>query len=429
MIRRDLSWSLCLVVRALLISPLPASEEQTPPAGAPTEVLTLARALGIAERNSPQLRAGIARIDRSRAGITTARAYPNPEFNFFGGNQFARANPFGPGAPGLLQHYSAGQAVELPSVRETRLRVAELGETSSEAALEEVRLAVRGALKQAFYQVLRRREEVDIALENLRLVEDLRRRIQVQVNVGEAARLELVRSEAEVATSRTLLRSSQLRLVTALAGLRMILGEPMGTNLDPRGTLDPPVTLPPLEVLRERILQRHPSILRARLEVDRAEARIHAEMALRKPQPYFRAEFENQPDLRFFRFGFSIPVPLINRRRGPVAEAAAALVEARAIASARQLELFGALEQSRGQYEVASQQLASYRDGVLREAEAALEAAEAAFRFGERGIIEVLDAQRVLRSVRADFLNAQYDLQEALVNLEQLRAIDIGGTP
>jgi cobalt-zinc-cadmium efflux system outer membrane protein len=75
-------------------------------------------------------------------------------------------------------------------------------------------------------------------------------------------------------------------------------------------------------------------------------------------------------------------------------------------------------------YEVATQQLVAFEDGVLREAEAAVKAAEAAYRFGERGILDVLDAQRVLRTVRTDYLNAQYDLQAALIEIEQLRAVD-----
>ena len=53
-----------------------------------------------------------------------------------------------------------------------------------------------------------------------------------------------------------------------------------------------------------------------------------------------------------------------------------------------------------------------------------MKAAEAAYRFGERGILDVLDAQRVLRTVRTDYLNAQYDLQAALIEIEQLRAVD-----
>jgi len=54
-----------------------------------------------------------------------------------------------------------------------------------------------------------------------------------------------------------------------------------------------------------------------------------------------------------------------------------------------------------------------------------LQAAEAAYQFGERGIIDVLDAQRVLRSARLDYLNAQFDRQAALIELEQLRARDL----
>ena len=58
--------------------------------------------------------------------------------------------------------------------------------------------------------------------------------------------------------------------------------------------------------------------------------------------------------------------------------------------------------------------------GVLKEAEAALRVAEAAYRFGERGILDVLDAQRVLRTVRADLLQARYQQQAARITLEQL---------
>ena len=58
--------------------------------------------------------------------------------------------------------------------------------------------------------------------------------------------------------------------------------------------------------------------------------------------------------------------------------------------------------------------------GSMREAEAALRVAQAAYRFGERGILDVLDAQRVLRSVRADLIDARYQLQAARITLEQL---------
>jgi cobalt-zinc-cadmium efflux system outer membrane protein len=58
-----------------------------------------------------------------------------------------------------------------------------------------------------------------------------------------------------------------------------------------------------------------------------------------------------------------------------------------------------------------------------------VDAAKAAYRFGERGIVEVLDAQRVLQDVRDDLLDAQFARQSALVDLEELGVIAPGGKP
>jgi cobalt-zinc-cadmium efflux system outer membrane protein len=54
-----------------------------------------------------------------------------------------------------------------------------------------------------------------------------------------------------------------------------------------------------------------------------------------------------------------------------------------------------------------------------------LKVAEAAYRLGERGILDYLDAQRVFRSVSNDYLNARFDRQSALIDLERLRALEL----
>jgi cobalt-zinc-cadmium efflux system outer membrane protein len=56
-----------------------------------------------------------------------------------------------------------------------------------------------------------------------------------------------------------------------------------------------------------------------------------------------------------------------------------------------------------------------------------MKVAEAAYRYGERGIIDYLDAQRVLRTTRLDFLNARYELQAAMIEIERLRAVPSPG--
>lgn len=394
----------------------------------PAQPLTLAEALELAEKNNPQLQVAAAQREGAVAGITTAKAYPNPSVSLLGGPQYSRLSNAGRGPAGLLQAYTFTQQLELPSLRRARIDAAEKARAASEHGISSARLAVRGVVKHAFYQVLRHHREIAVALENLKLIEDLRRRIETQVQVGEAAKLELVRAEAEVATARTLVRSAQLREVTAKSVLRAAIGLPPGPELTPVGDVSRPVPLPSAGQLRADMLGRHPLLTQARADIVTAEARVTAETAARKSQPTIYTDYEHQPDLGFVRFGVSLPLNVWNKRQGPIAESVAALNRARAEARVRELELAAALERTLGLYEIATQQIESLQEGVLKEAEFALAAAEAAFRFGERGIIDVLDAQRVLRSVRLDYMNAQFDLQAALIDLEQLRAIDIGVT-
>lgn len=396
-----------------------ASDPQIPDGG---PKLTIDQALELAEKHSPILQGASAQVQGARAAIQTASAYPNPRVSFSEGKQTARPIAT-PGVPGLLQQYGISQMVELPNVRRTRIRVAELGRTSSEIGAGAVRLEVRAQVKHAFYEVLRRREEISHAEENLRLLEDLRRRTGVQVNVGEAARLELTRAEAEIAIGQNAVRTARLLYVAALSALRAAVSAPLDENVVPEGSLSSSVTLPPLDTARSGMLTNHPVMIQARTEVDRAKAQLESERAQRLPEFSLDAAYYIQPDLRFSQFGFSIPVPLVNRRKGPIAEAAASITRADAILNQRRLELTAALESAYGQYLVADEQVKSFESGALRQANAAVEAAQAAYRLGARGIIEVLDAQRVLQRVRGDLLDAQFERENALINLQELGAV------
>ncbi len=386
------------------------------------EVLTLEQALTLADRNHPQLQAGTAQIEAARAGVVTARAYPNPEAAALAGGQTYRV----PGnVSGLVTSYSFTQPLELGPLRPARIQFAERARESSEHVLSGIRLAVLSGVRRAFFQVLRKRGEIGILTENLRLVEDFRKRIQVRVEVGEAGRLELFRADAELATARTAANSARLQYVTFLSQLRGAVGASLDPNLTPEGELDPPSRMPPLADIRAQVMEIHPALLLVRSEVRRAEARLSYEIAQRRPQPALRVEMDRPPDTPTYRVGLAIPLPFWNRREGPIAEAVASVRQVKAIAESRQLEILAGIDSAYGRYEVASQQLAAFEEGLLREAEEGLRAAETAYRLGERGILEVLDAQRVLRTVRLDFLNARFDRQAALIDLDELRVVEL----
>src|SRR5688572_19010028 len=274
----------------------PAAQQQPPPGGTPPPTmqrLTLEQALQIAELYNPRLKVAGAQREGALAGITTARAYPNPEFKFMAGRQSAFQNS---AISGNYQDYAVNQPIELPSVRNTRIQAAQLGNSASILSLDEARLAVRAGVKQSFYGVLRRRDELGLTQENLRLIEELRRRIQVQVQVGEAARLELIRAESEVATARVLVNSARLRLVAAIASLEASLGVPLAGNFEAQGTLEQPPVLPPVETLETEMLGKHPAIAQAQTLVRRSEALLKNEKAQRIPRPAIEGEIERMPD-------------------------------------------------------------------------------------------------------------------------------------
>jgi cobalt-zinc-cadmium efflux system outer membrane protein len=385
--------------------------------------VTLGRALDLAAAQHPLLRAGQAMLDGASSAIETARAYPNPEAGVIAGRQ--RASGGNPAVNGAAL-YEVVQPLELGGLRSTRIALAERGRDASAHLLDEVRLEVLSQVRRTFFQVLRRQEESRLALENVTLVEDLRNRIRVRVEVGEIGRLELVRAEAEVASARTLATSVQLQEVTAVAQFRAAVGGVLPADLDLEGALDPDAALPPVDALRSEARARHPALRRAAAEVGRAAARTAYETAQRRPQPSIWSEVDQSGPT--YRIGVRLPVPIWNQRQGPIAEARAGERQAAAAAEAREIEILSALDGAYERYAVAGQQVTLFEQGLLREAEEALRTAEVAYKLGERGILEVLDAQRLLRTVRLNYLSARFDRQAALVDLDELRGLTLPRT-
>jgi cobalt-zinc-cadmium efflux system outer membrane protein len=394
------------------------------PAAAQPVLLTVEQAVALAEEQSPRLRVQAAQTDIARAAIITARQYPNPEAELAAGPYRGRVDGVPNGTGGQV---GLGQLIDLPSVRAPRIRAAEAALEAGEMGLAEFRLVLRNDVRQAFYDVLRRKAELELAQDNQRLLDDIRNRIQVRVNVGEAPKLELTRAEAEAQVAANQTASARLNVTRALGQLRATIGAQLGPNFDVAGSLPPTPSLPDISLLRQEMLTRYPALAQASAEIRRAEARVETERALRTPQPTVFARFDRDPETNRALLGLSVPIPVWNQRQGQIGEAVAARVQATASLDARRVALLGELEDAYARFQVASQQIAAFEGGLLKQAEAALRVAEAAYRFGERGFIEVLDAQRVLRSVRSDFLAAQYQRQQALIDLDQLRAVELQG--
>jgi len=392
----------------------------TLPAVAVPPAYTLERLLELARTQSPAFAANRARIEGAEAGLVTARARPNPEFDLQAGRQSASGGSLsgGTGAFGVLQPIDRG------ALREARRAVAATaidGVRADASVFERDRIA---ELTLRYLDVLRLQAAARLAEEDLSIAEQIRTRVQVRVGTGEAPRFELIRADAERLNAQRAVQAAAARIDVARAELRRLVGASLPADFAIVGSIEDAVPAPPaLDALRSSLRSNHPELVAARAALRNAEARLALERERARPTFALRAGVERVPEVTDARIGLVVQVPIFDRREGPIAEAAAEAERSRLALADRELQLGQGLEVAWQRYRVALAQVAAYESGLLSEAEAALRVAEAAYRFGERGILDYLDAQRTFRTIRNEFNATRYDLRAALVELERLRAV------
>ncbi|PPD03185.1 MAG: transporter [Methylobacter sp.] len=386
------------------------------------ETLTLQQIIGLLESHSPALATARAQQESAQAALITAGAYPNPELEVGGGS----STGIGPGAlSGSNEQIALAQPLDLPYIREARRKVAEAGISSADEARHYVWLTVLSQVRLAFFDILRRQAELQVNIENELLLSQIRDKIRLKVEVGEAPRYEQVKSEAEALNALKLRQSAETRVQDAKSALRQILGSALPYDYEAEGDLPPPEVLPALETLRGEVLDKQPGLRQFRANVEKAQAKIRFEKDLRYPQPTLKAGAQRDPGLEQWQLNLVLPLPIWNQRQGPIAEATAELKQAEAQLSQQEFAIIRELENAYNRYRIANQQVETFDAGLLAQAESALKVAEAAYRLGQRGIIDYLDAQRTYRSVRNDYLGARFDRQAALIDIQRLRATDL----
>lgn len=406
---------------ALILAALAASANLS---AAEPPTLTLQTIMQLAEQNNPGLQASRDQLDIARGARRTAQAYPNPDVEIGMGPSRTRQSQ---GQSGQNRIIGLSQPIEYPIVRETRIRGAEAGITATEAGFQSARINFLAQIKNSFYDILRRQDELQVAQENFNLLGQVRDRVKLRVNIGESPRYELVKAEAELLGAAKNLESAALRVDQTKDALRNLIGPVLPEDFEVTGSLQTGQPVPPLEALRQELMVRSPDVAQSRAREEQARVRLDLERRLRMPQVTVKGIVEDDPDLRNWRIGVSLPLPLWNRREGQIAEASASLTQSQSLLAQQRLTLMRELETTYSNYLIANQQVAAFEGGLLKEAESAVKVAEAAYRFGERGILDYLDALRVFRGVRQDFLAARYELQTALIQIERLRATDLAG--
>ncbi|HSH98713.1 MAG: TolC family protein [Methylophilaceae bacterium] len=387
---------------------------------APT--FTLQQVMQSAEQYNPTVNIARAQEDAAIATVTTAKSYINPEIEAGAGPSRYRTGTDNQVKSNWMVGLS--QPLEFSGVRTERLNIAESNVRVAGVGRELTRLELRARVKDAFYNVLQRQAVLKLVEEDRNLLQQIHDRVKLRADVGEAPRYELIKADTELLAAERDYQAAQVRVAEGKAYLHGLIGSSMPIEYDLSGELPLGNSLPTLQSLRAQVDQ-SPQLQQIRAAAETAEARLRLEQQLRYPGLTLKAGVDQDPDLTSYRLGLAIPLPLWSQRQGQIAEASANVVQAQAHVSDRELALNRELESAYQRYLIAQQQVFAFENGLLSQSEAVLKTAEAGYRFGERGILDYLDAQRTFRVVRKDYLAARYDYVSAMLEIERLLGTEL----
>jgi cobalt-zinc-cadmium efflux system outer membrane protein len=380
--------------------------------------------LEVALSQSPSVMIAKAQEDAAIASVTTAKSYLNPQLEFGAGPSRYRA-----GTNQTKDNWGVAlsQTLEFLDVRRARREIAESGVKTAVFTSDLIRLELKVRVKNAFYNVLQKQEVLKLVEADQQLLQTVRDRVKLKTDVGESPKYELIKAETELLAAQRDFQAALVRVVEAKALLKGLVGDGLASEFELSGQLPLGETLPRLDALRNQVSQ-SPYLEQVRAAAEIAEAKLKLEESLRNPGLTLKAGIEQDPDLLQYRLGLAIPLPLWTNREGQIAEASANIRQAQAQLGERQLGLSRDLETAYQRYLIAQGQVNAFESGLLDQAQSVLKVAEAAYKFGERGILEYLDAQRTYRSVRKDYLAARYDYVAAMLEIERLIGAELLAT-
>jgi outer membrane protein TolC len=298
----------------------------------------------------------------------------------------------------------------LPGQRAAQRRVIDEDREAATARAAADRLALAGEVREALWAAHRGRQNAALAQARLQAAEALEADVARRLRAGELARTDLLLAQSELLTARAALAQARagergaMDAYDALVGLRIL---PPPEPEPPTG--DAFDTNPALQAGMEAI-----AAARARLDYAQTVRRDSPTLAI---VPRFDRDVGGGDYRNTVRVGIAIPLDTDVRNAPRIAAASTALAEAQIAAVATRRQLMVQVAQARAALESAEAQ-AAIATTQQRVALENLELVERAFRYGERGLVDLLRVRTLAReaAVAAELARLDVGLSRARLN-------------
>jgi len=376
--------------------------------------LPLAAALELAERQNPALRADAALQGTARGDAITAALLPNPFF--LGRSENYKGGPFLDRQELFLE---ISQEIQTAGKRSRRTAVAETNVRAIEADVENAARLLRLAVKQAYYQVVLAKAEVEVARDLLANFDRIISLNEERFRVGEISGGDLRRVQVERFRVFDEIVGAELNFKQAKALLLGLLGiNDPSVEFDVTEALvkrEPGGTLPSL---RAEAVQTRPDLKAQRHRIRRAQGQLELEQALRFPNVFPFVGYKRDFGENTVVFGMEVPLPLFNRNQGGIVRATAEAERESFQRQRAESQALLELDQAFNRFEAERRRLEALESDYLPKARESREIAETAYRLGAIDLNAFLDAQRSFREIRRLHNRSLYELTIAEFQVE-----------
>ena len=384
-----------------------------PPAAWDLNTLTLA-----AFYYHPDLDVARASWSEARAAIVTAGGRPNPELGFTA-SLVRGADPGD--VPWILQP-GVGLVIETAGKRGHRIAQAQAMSAATRVGIAETAWQVRSRVRTHLLDHLLAERELALLRAEEAIRADYADALQTKLDLGDASRHEVDLARVELQRLRVAVRASESQVEdtrVALAGALGLRPVALASARLAHDSVEVPPSLDPSAMLNmeRNALVTRTDILAALARYQVAEAAVRVEVARQYPDLQIGPGFRWRESERRWVFDFGIPIPLLNRNEGPIAEAVARRERAASEVLGRQAAATDQIARASTRYAGALRELQTARD-VLTAAETRRSTVSERFAVADVDRTAMLGADLELALARAHALTALRKAQMELGALE-----------
>ena len=356
-------------------------------------------------------------IKRARARLIQARLRPNPTLEF----EQQSGRLVGNGGDGQFT-VGASLPVEIYGRRDARINAANVEIEASAAEVRNRERILVSNLLTGYSEALGALRELEATEQLLDLDLQTTRFVQIRVNEGDAAPLELSLLQAEVERLRSRHQLAEGRLQSSLTQLKALAGMPFDDSLILREQINTAV-LPAFPATTDAAVdiafKTRPDLALARIEEQVATAGLRLVRAQSRPDLTAYTRYSQGRSVvdtstgafpqrdRSLTFGVSVGIPVFNKNQGARAEAEIVIRQAQNRREFAERVVRGEILAAYQRFEGASRAVATLENAAIPRSTANVETFRKVYEIGEMKITDLIAEQRRL-------LDATRDLTEAL---------------